>query len=121
MAMIHYLYVGHFIPDDGFVRFEQMRPVAGQPLDRAAMSDLLRQFLGSGSVDAIPANWEISITPEYLVCNRYGACSRALQFVADYARRERASIVDLGSFTLVDPEELTAEAAHLDCLQRERG
>ena len=120
MAMIHYLYVGHFIPDDGFVRFEQMRPVAGRPLNTAALSDLLCQYIGNGNVDAIPTDWELSVTPGYIVCNRYGACSRALQFVADYAGREQASIVDLGSFTLVSPEELTAEADHLDRLQRER-
>jgi hypothetical protein len=120
MAMVHFLYVGHFVPDDGFVRFQQMRPVVGRPLDPAMLSNLLRQYLGSDSVDAIPADWEMSVSPEYIVCNRYGACSRALQFVAEYARRELASIVDLGSFTLISPEELSAEAAHLDHLQKER-
>jgi hypothetical protein len=113
MALIHCLCIGHFVLDDGFVRYEQMHPVCDRPLDLAALSDLLRQYLGSGSLDAIPAEWRMSVTPEYILCDRYGACSRALWFVADYARRERASIVDLGSFTLVSPDELIARADYL--------
>jgi hypothetical protein len=113
MALIHYLCIGHFVPDDGFVRYEQMRPVCDRPLDLAALSDLLGRYLGSGSLDAIPAEWRMSVTPEYILCDRYGACSRALRFVAEYARREQATIVDLGSFTLVSPDDVTAEANHL--------
>src|SRR2546421_4944343 len=100
MAMIHYLYVGHFVADYTLIKFEQMRPVIDRPLNLAALSDLLDQYFGSRSPDAISAEWEMSVTPEYIICNRYGAGSLVLRFIVDFARQGPASIFDMGNFTL---------------------
>ena len=46
MALVHYLYIGHFIPEEGFVRIQDHRLVAAQPLNMEMVDMLLSKYLG---------------------------------------------------------------------------
>jgi hypothetical protein len=112
MALIHYLYVGHFVPDDSFVRFQEMRPVAERPINMATVHMLIRRYTGSDvPLESLPEEWAMTIGTDYIVCNRNGSSLAALGLAADYAMLERAYIVDLGCYQLVDPKQLKDEVA----------
>jgi hypothetical protein len=111
VALIHYLYIGHFIPEDGLVRFQDHRPYAACPINIEAVARLLKKHLGeTAAANDLPERWGISILPEYIVCN-VGAPRPALEFAAEYAEREQAIILDLGSYSLMTPEQLRQSAA----------
>ena len=70
MALIHYLYIGHFIPDQGYVRFQDYTPAVSRPINMPAVVGLLRNYLGDTSAPAeLPDHWAMSILPDYIVCN----------------------------------------------------
>lgn len=107
MALVHYLYIGHFIPEQGYVRFQDHKPAVARPLEMPAVLRLLRKHLGdSANPEQLPDDWAMSILPEYIVCNYYGSAASALRFAADYAQQEGATILDVGSFSLMTPEQL---------------
>jgi hypothetical protein len=106
MPLIHYLYVGHFVPHEGFIRLQEGRPVCEKPLDSLAVSELLRRHIGKEiDIDNIPSKCGMAITPDYIVCNRYGS-KQVLELIAEYAKQKDAYIVDLGSLMLLNPEDL---------------
>lgn len=106
MAMIHYLYIGHFIPEEGFARFKDNQPIAAHPINKVAAAGLLMKYLGNAaSLEAIPEEWAMSVLTDYLVCV-LGSPSPALEFAAEYAEHEGAMIVDMGSFSLMTPDQL---------------
>ena len=114
MALVHHLYIGHFIPEQGYVRFQAHQPAVTHPIDVLAVRKLLRNYLGdNASPSTLPDQWAMSILPDYIVCDHYGSPAAALQFAADYARQEGATIIDMGSFSLIPPEQLRSEAAVL--------
>jgi hypothetical protein len=104
------LYVGHFVPDDGLVRFQDHRPFATRPINVEKVARLLKNYLGeAASPDNLPEGWGMSILPEYIIC--YVNSPRpALEFAAEYAEREGATILDLGSFSLLTSEQLRQSA-----------
>lgn len=107
MTLIHNLYIGHFIPKENFVRFDDGQLVCERPLDMAFVADLAKKHFGESSLDHISSIHGMIITKEYIVANRYGD-SRALDFIADYAKRKNALVVDMASFTMVNPDGLTS-------------
>lgn len=110
MALVHYLYIGHFIPEDGLVRIQDHRFVAARPLDMNVVSILLSKYLGDkASPETLPEEWGMSIFPDYIVCYA-GSPQAALEFVADYAEQQGATIVNMGSFLLMTPEQLRHSA-----------
>src|SRR5271154_3157959 len=46
MALVHYLYVGHFIPEGGLVRSQDHRLCTTRPLNGELVTRLLRKYLG---------------------------------------------------------------------------
>ncbi|HEV3444360.1 MAG TPA: hypothetical protein VG099_06940 [Gemmataceae bacterium] len=111
MALIHYLYIGHFIPEGGLVRFQDHRPVATRPINLETVSRLLNKWLGeTPSPEKLAKEWGMSIFPDYIVCH-YSGPPLALEIAAEYAECEGAIILDLGSFSLLTPEELRQSAA----------
>lgn len=115
MALVHYLYIGHFIPEQEYVRFQDHKPAVTRPLDMPTVLRLLRKYLGDrANCEELPDDWAMSILPEYIVCNHYGSAAPALQFAADYAQQEGATILDLGSFSLMTPEQLRQSVALLN-------
>ncbi len=72
MALIHYLYIGHFIPEEGYIRFQNYKPAVTRPLDISKLTLLLRNYLGANvTPDDLPEAWVMSILPEYLICDYY--------------------------------------------------
>lgn len=107
MALVHYLYIGHFIPDQGYVLFRNHKPVVTGPVNRLTAVRLLKNSLGdAANLDQLSDDWAMSILPEYIVCDQLGSPPAALRFAADYAQQEGATIVDMGSFCLLSPEQL---------------
>jgi hypothetical protein len=112
MALVHHLYVGHFIPEQGYVRFEGHKPAVARPIDMLTVRALLKSYLG----DTIPANeapsaWAMSILPDYIICDHFGSPAEALRYCADYAERSGAVMLDLGSFSLLTPAQVRKSAA----------
>ena len=106
MAMIHYLYVGHFIRQDGFVRFDNGQIVTMCPIDLRNVNRLLKNYVGEGAtLESLPMAWGMSIEPNYIVCFA-SSPHCALEFAADYAADTGAIIVDMGGFKLMTPEQL---------------
>jgi hypothetical protein len=111
MALVHYLYIGHFIPEQGFVRFQDHKPAVTRPINMPTVVRLLRNYLGNtANPDELPDDWAISILPNYIVCDYLGSPPAALRFAADYAQQERGTIIDMGSFALMTPEQLRQSA-----------
>jgi hypothetical protein len=114
MALVHYLYIGHFIPEEGYVRFQGHKPVVTCPINMPTVARLLKNYLGdSANPEALPDHWAMSILPDYIVCDHLGSPAAALRFAADYAQQEGATIIDMGSFSLMTPEQLRQSAAVL--------
>ena len=91
MALVHYLYIGHFIPEQGYVRFQGHMPNTTRPINMPTVDGLLKKYLGeSANLDTLPEEWAMSILPDYIVCNRHGSPAAALNFAADYASQEGA-------------------------------
>jgi hypothetical protein len=110
MALVHYLYVGHFIPEGGLVRYREHRPCTTRPLNTELVTGLLRKYLGDQAApETLPEEWGMSIFPDYIVCYVWSPRA-ALQFAADYADQEGATIVDMGSFSLMTPAQLRQSA-----------
>jgi hypothetical protein len=111
MALVHYLYIGHFIPEEGFVRIQDHRLVAARPLNMEVVDTLLRKYLGEkASTETLAEEWGMSIFPDYIVCYAWSP-RPALEFAADYAEQQGATIVNMGSFLLMTPEQLRQAAA----------
>ncbi len=118
MALVHYLYIGHFIPEEGYVRFQDHKPAVTRPIDMQTVTKLLKSYLGpTANVKELPDRWAMSILPDYIVCNYLGSPAEALRFVADYAQQEGATILDMGSFSLLTPEQLRQSATVLRSAQ----
>ncbi len=111
MALVHYLYIGHFIPEEGFVRIQDHRLVATRPLNMEVVAMLLSKYLGDrASPETLAEEWGMSIFPDYIVCYVWSPRA-ALEFAADYAEQQGATIVNMGSFLLMTPEQLRQSAA----------
>jgi hypothetical protein len=111
MALVHYLYVGHFIPEQGYVRFQGHKPAVTRPVDRTTVTALLKHYLGeTATPDELPDRWAMSILPEYIVCVLLGSPAEALRFAADYAERTGAILLNLGSFSLMTPAQVRESA-----------
>jgi hypothetical protein len=114
MALVHYLYIGHFIPEQGYVRFQGHKPAVMRPINKPTVDGLLKKYLGeSANLDALPEQWAMSILPDYVVCDRLASPAAALSFAADYASQEGATILDMGAFSLMTPEQLRQSATVL--------
>lgn len=114
MALVHYLYVGHFIPEKGYVRFQGHLPAVTRPIETSEVNRLLRNYLGdTATIGELPEHWAMSIVPDYIVCNQHGAPPPALRFLADYAQQAGAIIIDMGSFSLLTPEQVRQSASEL--------
>ncbi|MGH7225090.1 MAG: hypothetical protein ACRELF_17855 [Gemmataceae bacterium] len=114
MALIPYLYIGHFIAERSYVRFQDHKPAVTRPLEMPTVLRLLRKYLGdSANPEELPDDWAMSILLEDIVCNHYGSAAPALRLAADYAQQEGATILDLGSFSLMTPEQLRQSVALL--------
>ena len=114
MALVHYLYIGHFIPEQGYVRFQDHKPAVTRPINLSTVTRLLRSSLGdSANPKELPDRWGMSIFPDYIVCDHLGSPPEALRFAADYAQQEEATIIDQGSFSLITPDQLRQSAAVL--------
>jgi hypothetical protein len=112
MALVHYVHVAHFIPEDGFVRFQDNIPVSSRPLNMGVVEMLLRKHLGEvASTKNFPDEFGLSVFPDRIVFDKLGSPRAVLHFAADYAELERATILDLGSFTLLTPAQLRQDAA----------
>ena len=72
---------------------------------------LLKTYLsGSPSPDSLPEEWGMSILPDYIVCFR-NSPPEALRFLADYAQQQGATLLDMGSFSLLAAEQLRQPGA----------
>lgn len=112
MALVHYLYVGHFIPEDGYVRYQGHEPVVTRAIDMATVNSLLKKNLGDvASSKDIPDLWAMSILPGYIVCDLFGSPAAALVFAAEYAERTGALMLNLCSFSLITPAQVRGSAA----------
>jgi hypothetical protein len=111
MAMVHYLYVGHFVPEDGYVRFQGHEPTVARPINMQSVAALLSRYLGEAvGLEDIPARWGMSILPSRIVCDLIHSPAEALRFAADYAEQEGALLLDQGAFSLLTPEQVRQSA-----------
>jgi hypothetical protein len=100
MALAHLLYAGHFVPEGDYVRFDGHAPVVSRPINTDTVRELVAKHAGEGaSLD------ELQVLPDYLVCG-FGSPTPALLVVAEYAEREGATLLDLGSFRVLTPEQV---------------
>ncbi|OAI54823.1 hypothetical protein AYO44_03100 [Planctomycetaceae bacterium SCGC AG-212-F19] len=106
MAWVHFLYVGHFEREKGFVKLRDTELVIEKPLDEKIVQ---RMLAGVGlTLDSIPKDWYLEIEDGYLVCDRYGSSNECIKFIASLSTETGCDIFDKGSFRLVLPEQLLA-------------
>jgi hypothetical protein len=111
MSLVHHLYIGHFIPEQGYVRFQGHEPAVTRPVDRTTVTALLKHYLGeSATPGELPDLWAMSILSDYIVCDLLGSPAEALRFAADYAEQTGAVLFNQGSFSLLTPAQLRQEA-----------
>ncbi|MBM4071320.1 MAG: hypothetical protein FJ271_20635 [Planctomycetes bacterium] len=108
MAMIHHLYIGHFI----IGHFHKENELAtSRPIDKEITLRLLRKQLGeSADPDKLPSAWTMSIEPNLIVCDYFGAAPEALDFAADYAECTEAIMFDAGCYSRQTPEQVRQQA-----------
>lgn len=106
MALAHLLYAGHFVPEGDYVRFDGHAPVVSLPINTDTVRELVAKYAGEAApFDELPERWALSVLPDYLVCG-FGSPTPALLLVAEYAEREGAVLLDLGSFRVLTPEQV---------------
>lgn len=114
MSLVHNLYVGHFIPEKGYVRFQGHKPAVTRCIDRATATALLKKYLGDRiDLEELSSLWGMSILPDYpdyIVCDYLGSPAEALRFAADYAEQTGAILLNLGSFSLMNPAQVRESA-----------
>lgn len=112
--MIHYLYIGHFEHECGFVKFEKKtdikpiwhRPVVSRPLDTSLIDRLLRRHGITAST--IPDHWGLSIESEgFLSCDRFTRSDEAIEFIKELAQQTGSEIADYSSLSFVSPAGLS--------------
>ena len=107
MSLVHYLYVGHFIPEKGYIRFQGHNPAIARCIDRATATVLLKKYLGDrADLNALPNLWGTTILPDSIVCAYLGSPAEALRFAADYAEQTGAILLNFGSFSLLTPTQV---------------
>jgi hypothetical protein len=109
--MIHYLYIGHFERDDGFIQFSRspdetkINPVITRPLERDAIDDILRELTGSNTA-RIPEEWHLWSESDFLVCDKYIRNPTAIAFVCRLVGQTGCDVADYCNQSMVTPEEL---------------
>ena len=112
--MIHYLYVGHFEHEGGFVKFEKKtetkptwhRPVVTRPLNTSLIDRLLRRHGTTAST--IPDSWGLSIESEgFVTCDRFTRSDEVIEFIKELAQQTGSEIADYSSLSFVTPEGLS--------------
>lgn len=112
--MIHYLYIGHFEREGGFVRFEKNtdtrparhRPAVRRPLEPSRIDRLLRRH--GTTVSAIPDDWGMSIDCEgFVTCDRFTRSAEAIDFIKELAQETGCEIADYSSLSFLTPDELS--------------
>lgn len=112
MALVHYLYIGHFVPEKGYVRFQGHKPVVTRPIDPAMAATLLKKYLGDiPTPQELSDLWAMSILPDYMVCDFLGSPAETLRFAADYAEQTGATILNLGAFSPMTPAQVRESAS----------
>src|SRR5438128_1280479 len=107
--MIHYVYVGHFVPEGRFIRFARsgadtaFRPVLTRPLDLKVFDELLRDR--GLDVDSIPDEWGLLFDEGFLVWDRF-AGRDASELIAGLAERSGCDLADYTTQSLLRPEDL---------------
>ncbi len=108
MALIHHVYVGHFIPYEGFIQLHEGVPVCDKPINREVFAELVAKHLGTeNGTDECLSTLGLSINPNYIVGNRYGQL-KVLRLISDYAKQTGARIVDFGNLMMLTGDELTS-------------
>jgi hypothetical protein len=111
--MIHYVYLGHFDHEGGFVRFERRggtrpawyRPVVVRPLDPAVVAELLAEKGLTPST--VPDDWGLSFEEEgFLTCDRDTRSRDARGFVKRLASRTGCDVADYSSLSFLSPDDL---------------
>lgn len=112
MSLVHHLYVGHFIPEEGYVRFQGHKPAVTRCIDRALAGALVKKYLGEGvDLKELSTLWAMSILPDYIVCDYLDSPAEALRFAADYAEQTGAILLNLGTFSSLTPTQVREAAA----------
>jgi hypothetical protein len=104
MAVIHYLFLGHFEHDGEIVRFSKSssdsvyRPVVRRPIDPATIHSVLSEVTGA-EVDnfKFPDGWMTWLEDGYVVCDKYTRNQEVIDFVTRLVTRTHCDLHDVGA------------------------
>lgn len=108
--MLHFLYVGHFVHEGDFIRFDRqpdggLRPVIERPLS----VDAIRRSLRRGGVagTSIPEEWGVWQDDGFIVCDAVTHNRDAIEFIRDLANETGCDLADYTSQLFWSPEQIT--------------
>lgn len=108
MALIHYLFLGHFEQREGLVYFSKslddsvFRPVTRQPLDTKMIQTALEEAKGATVADlAFPEDWMVWLRDGYLVCEKFTRNPAVIHFVSSLVELTQCGLCDASTHSLI--------------------
>ena len=103
---MHFLMVGHFVPEDGYVRFQGFSPETTRPLDRNLLLRICQKYGDIADLSVLPDEWHMTIQDGRITCDLLASSVAEMAVAADYAEQAGAVIVNLGQFSTMTVPEL---------------
>jgi hypothetical protein len=121
MALIHYLFLGHFERDGEVVRFEKRpndrtyKPMVRGNIDMTEVRAVAQEVSGVTTGDAdLPPAWSIWEECGYLICEKYTRNQEVIEFVTRLVKRTGCDIYDVGAGSVITlPEWLSTIREYL--------
>jgi len=109
--MIHYLYAGHFVRENNFIKFECVDerkpawylPVVQKPLNQSIIDELLH----AKHLSDFPEDWGMGITESgYIEWDSLCGVRDASEFIAELSDRTQCDLADYSTQSFTTPEYL---------------
>lgn len=127
--MIHYVYIGHFARQGGFIAFQKqpdgsLRPVVTRPVSATAFQHLLHEK--GHTATTLPQEWGMWLDDGFVVCDLFTHSRDAIEVARRLATETRCDVADYSSQSLMSPDDLAfawerpVQSAHIE-LQENAG
>ncbi len=108
--MIHYVYMGDFVHEGNFIKFQKqadgaLRPVVSRPISTELVEDIFKQ--NGVTISSIPDEWGLWFDEGFVVCDRFTRSRTAIEIIRRLATETGCDVADYWSQTLISPEQLT--------------
>jgi hypothetical protein len=119
MAMVHYLFLGHFECEGEMARFGKsgneraFKPVFARSLDVNVVQTALQEVKGAEADGlSFPSDWLVWLGDGYLVADKYTRNADAIDFIARLVIRTGCNICDVASHRTIALQDWLTVVGH---------